>query len=387
MQGAQVHVRRGRRRSGPGAVVAVIGSLLGLAIGATPALAADAGTVDAQVTVSPAAACIELSTGSIGFGTLALGAEEQAATPGITVTNCGDADATLMASGTNAAGTAAAWTLVDSAETCADTLGLDNYHLAIAAAGGSPIATLSTDNKELGTLPAAGSTDHEARIWTACPGSSGAGKVMSMQINYVATTVVEPPIVLELLTPDQATVDSAAAFLLPASQDVDVLPTCVGDPLIACTGGVPSDPLPQVHMQSTDVIATQVPGTNTWNGSATVQAATLQAIPITFSGINCTVTADSTWSGSPTLSGTFQATFQSYPLPTGQPNYLAITNVSITGLESGDIQVGGGLSCSLLGSLVTYIIPQLQDQLEAYVEGNLCGAPDPETWMTCPALP
>lgn len=370
-----------------GTLVAVLGSMLGLALGATPLLAADSGGVDAQVTISPAAACIELSTGSVDFGTLALGAENQNGTPGITITNCGDADASLMASGTDAAGTAAAWTLVDSAATCADSLGLDNYHLGLAEADGAAIATLSTENKEVGTLNAAGSSDHVARISTACPGSSGAGKVMSMQINYLATTIVAPPIVLEGLTIDQATADSAAAYLLPASRNVDVLATCAGDPIVACPGGVPSNPLPQVQVQASNVLTTRVPATNTWNGTATLSAATLQGIPATFSGVSCTITVNSATAGSPTLSGTWQETFGSYPLPSGAPNYLAIGSVNITGLDDGDIQITGGIGCSLATFLITFIKPQLEDQIEGYVEGNLCGAPDPDIWMSCPPLP
>lgn len=387
MHGARVPFRQVRRITRRGSMIAVLGSMLGLALGATPGLAADSGAVDAQVTVSPAAACIELSTGAVDFGTLALGAENQAGAPGITITNCSDADASLMASGTNAAGTAAAWTLVDSAATCADTLGLDNYHLSLANTAGAPIATLSTENKDVGTLPAAGSTDQVARISTACPGSSGAGKVMNMQINYVATTIVAPPIVLEPLTVDQATADSAAAFLLPATRNVDVAATCVGDPTIACPGGVPSNPLPQVQVQASTVVTIRVPGTDTWNGTSTVQAATLQAIPASYLGVSCTITVNSALAGSPTLSGTWQETFLSYPLPTGAANYLAVTNVSITGLDDGDIQVSGGFGCDLGGFLVSFIKPQLVDQLETSVEGNLCGAPDPDIWMACPALP
>lgn len=370
-----------------GSIVAVVGSVLGLALGATPLFGADSGGVDAQVTVSPAAACIELSTGSVDFGTLALGAEDQAGTPGITITNCSDSDASLMASGTNAAGTGATWNLIDSAATCADTLGSDNYHLGLVDSAGAPITKLSTENKELGTLLASSSADQGARIWTACPGSSGAGRVMSMQINYLATSIAAPPIVLEPLTVDQATADSGAAFLLPASQDLDVAPTCSGDVIIACPGGVPSDPLPQVQVQASNVSTTRVSSTNTWNGSATLQAATLQGIPASGFGATCTITVDSALAGSPTVSGTWDETFQSYPLPSGDANYLAIGNVNITGLDDGDILISGGFSCSLAGAMVGFIKPMLQDQIEGYIAGNLCGAPGPEVWVACPALP
>ena len=370
-----------------GSLVAVLGSMLGLALGATPMFGADSGGVDAQVTVSPAAACIELNTSSIGFGTLALGAENQSGTPGINISNCGDADATLMASGTNAAGTGAAWNLVDDGSTCAIGLGLDNYHLSLAGTAGDQIATLSTENKEVGTLLAAGGTSQVARISTACPGSSGAGKVMSMQINYLATTIVAPPIVLQPLTVDQATADSAAAFLLPSNQNVGIAPKCSGDPIIACPGGVPSDPAPQVQVQASNVLVQRVPGTDTWAGSSTLQAATLQGIVASFSGVTCTVTVNTATVGSPTVSGSWLQTFASYPLPTGQPNYIAVTNVDVTGLDDGDIQFAGGFSCSIASALVGLIKPQLESQVEASIAGNLCGTPDPATWLACPPLP
>jgi hypothetical protein len=172
--------------SGRRAVVAVLTSLLGLLLSTTPGMAADSGAVDAQVTISQSAACIELSVSAISFGTLALGAEDISGSPTISVSNCADADATILASGTNATGTNATWNLVDSAATCANTLGLDNYHLALA----TPliVTTLSTSNKEVATLAAAASIEHVARIWTACPGSSGVGETMSMRISYLATS-------------------------------------------------------------------------------------------------------------------------------------------------------------------------------------------------------
>ena len=370
-----------------GAVIAVLGSMLGMALGATPGFGADSGSVDAQVTVSPAAACLELSTAAVDFGTLALGAENQAGSPGIDISNCGDADATLMASGTNAAGAGADWNLVDNGATCALGLGLDNYHLSLAGTAGDQIATLSTENKEIGTLLAAGGTSQVARISTACPGSSGAGTVMSMQINYLATTIVAPPIVLQPLTVDQATADSAAAFLLPSSQNIGIAAKCTGDPVIACPGGVPSNPLPQVQVQASNVLVQRVPGTDTWAGSSTLQASTLQGIVATFSGVTCTVTVNTATTGSPTVSGSWLQTFASYPLPTGQANYLAVTNVDITGIDDGDIQFAGGFGCSIASALVGLIKPQIESQIEAFLARNLCGTPDPATWVACPALP
>ncbi|MCI0346723.1 MAG: hypothetical protein L0221_14970 [Chloroflexi bacterium] len=146
------------------------------------------GSVGATVTVPASAACLELSTTAIDFGTLPLGSVDGPATPDITVTNCSGANETIYASGTGATGPGgAAWALTDAAATCADlSLGLDNYRLRLA--GEFATVDLSTANKALDLLgPALGST-HTARIDLACPGSTGAGTTMTLQIMFLATS-------------------------------------------------------------------------------------------------------------------------------------------------------------------------------------------------------
>ena len=145
------------------------------------------GTVAAQVAIAASAACIELSTTAIDFGNLSLGAEDAPATPTITITNCSGVDETLFASGTDATGTSSHWTLVDSSATCGDTLGIDNYRLSLASPTLPAPLSLSTSNKTVKSLASAEAIDQTARIFTACPGSTGAGRVMNMFINYLVT--------------------------------------------------------------------------------------------------------------------------------------------------------------------------------------------------------
>ncbi|HET9853218.1 MAG TPA: hypothetical protein VFP56_12050 [Candidatus Limnocylindrales bacterium] len=373
-----------QRKRGP--VLAVIGSMVGLLASTTAGFSADNGTVDAEVTVAQAAACIELSASSISFGILALGAEDAPGTPGITVTNCGDAGLTLFASGTDAAGQGAAWTLDDTATTCVDTLGLDAYHLGLATPAGAAIAALSTENKELGALDGAATTTQVARISTACPGSTGAGQSMSMHINYLATNVVVPPIVLEALPATQENADAAAAYLLPASKDYDVPATCSGN-FVACTGGVPSNPLPQLQIQATNVASVQVPATTRWNTSATLGVATLQPIPATVSGVTCNITVNSANGAQTTFAGTADLNFQSYPDPLDPTNYVAATNVNVTGVESADLSLTGGFACDFADAFKSSFIPQLVDQMEAYIAGNICGDPASTGFIPCPILP
>lgn len=145
------------------------------------------GSVAARVSIAASAACIELSTSAIDFGNLALGAEDQPAAPSIVITNCSGLAGMLHARGSNATGTSSAWALVDGGARCADSLGLDNYRLQLASAALPGPLPLSTDNKPIQTLASGEDVEHVARIYTACPGSTGAGRVMNMSIDYLVT--------------------------------------------------------------------------------------------------------------------------------------------------------------------------------------------------------
>jgi hypothetical protein len=153
--------------------------------GPTPS-PADNATVHAQFSVTAGAACLELSTTSIDFGSVDLGDEDVAGAPDITITSCSGASEALLAHGTDAHGTTAAWSLVGGSARCADTLGLDNYRMQLASNGAT--VGLSTSDASLGTLAPGAASTQTARMTAACPGSSGAGQVMTTQIVFLATT-------------------------------------------------------------------------------------------------------------------------------------------------------------------------------------------------------
>jgi hypothetical protein len=104
--------------------------------------------------------------------------------PVIGVTNCSGNPGTIYASGTNATGPSAVWSLVDSPATCADTLGIDAYRLRLAD---TATVDLSTENKSLGTFGSGATTNQTARVDAACPGSTGGGTTMTFQILFLAT--------------------------------------------------------------------------------------------------------------------------------------------------------------------------------------------------------
>jgi hypothetical protein len=145
------------------------------------------GTVDAVITMADSTVCIELSTSSVDFGTEQFGQVGVVATPEIVVMNCSDVWLRLYARGSNATGAGASWALLKNDATCADTLGLDNYHLGLHENQAVVDWRLGTTNTELEDIDAGSPGSFSATIDTACPGSSGAGQQMSMQITFTAT--------------------------------------------------------------------------------------------------------------------------------------------------------------------------------------------------------
>jgi hypothetical protein len=366
--------------------VAASGVLAATLVGAVPTMAAGSGTVDAEVTVARAAACLELSTTAVSFGTLALGAENQAGTPNIVVTNCGDGQETLFASGTNATGGDTTWTLVDSEATCATTLGTDNYHLALGAPGGGVLATLSTDNKSLGTFAAAATATQEARISTACPGSSGGGTTLGMQINYLVTNEAPPPpLDLEPIPFDQATADAISNLLFGGTRDVDVPANCATTPAINCPGGVPAATPAQVHVVGSNVVATLVQGQNRYDTSATLDVTTVQAIPISGFGLECQLTVNTALGSNAHVQ--IQVPLQWIDFgSTGDLNVVQVSSPVLTGLEAADISIGGSFACQVANFGLSFVLDILAQSIANQLSGNICGDPNSNGFIQCPPL-
>jgi hypothetical protein len=170
------------------------GAQLGVAFNSQPSVTitytpppAD-GTVNAMVTMAQSVVCLQLSTSSIDFGTRQFGDVGIAATPDVTVTNCGGIGEDVLAHGSDATGAGpTSWTLDETGTCVGGTLPIDHFGLALERQDTNAQVRLSTVNKALETLGGGAAIDHLARIDTPCPGGSGAGVVMAMQITFVAT--------------------------------------------------------------------------------------------------------------------------------------------------------------------------------------------------------
>lgn len=171
-------------------------------LSALPALGADSGTVNAQVTV--ASPCLTLDVTSINFGTGSFSQPSQAMTQlqnhQLNVSSCGTTSQGLFARGTDATasdGSDATWALIGSAQSDLCTQGLNKYFLSnylwngssqVASVGITPVNRQFVDQTSAGyRLAAGGSLRIDQLLFMPCTGSAGAGKTMNFQLTYTAT--------------------------------------------------------------------------------------------------------------------------------------------------------------------------------------------------------
>jgi hypothetical protein len=156
-----------------------------------PTTGPEFGVVDATIAMAESTICIELSTAAVDFGTSQFGQVGVAGSPEIVVTNCGIGPQALFARATAAVGPDAEWILVAGSATCADTLGLGEYHLWLTDSQTlDDTWGIGLTNTLLGSSAADSSASYAPSIDTPCPGSPGAGQQMSMQIVFTAAEAV-----------------------------------------------------------------------------------------------------------------------------------------------------------------------------------------------------
>ena len=170
-----------------------------LAVGAAPAFTAGDGTIVGTVSV-PAAACIQLSTTTLNFGTspfAANGSSTYGVSGDFGVTNCSTAASTFLISGTNAAGPQGAdWALTDNWESCDGSLNKYGLVWAEMPESFSGLSITTTPKTLLHHSPGAtvkstfDASESETLRGVAimpCTGSDGAGQTRTFSIGLTAT--------------------------------------------------------------------------------------------------------------------------------------------------------------------------------------------------------
>jgi hypothetical protein len=161
------------------------------AASALPAFSADSGSISARVQVG--APCITLSATSIDFGLGSFSQQGQNAgafDDTVTISNCGGVGSTLWVSATNAqADGDPIWTLDPLAVGGACAAGANRYGLEVwdNVPEHLPLSIGTTATQLEGTLAGNGAVPLRHSLHMPCVGSIGAGRTVTMQIDYTAT--------------------------------------------------------------------------------------------------------------------------------------------------------------------------------------------------------
>lgn len=168
-------------------LAAAVALTTALASSPITALAADSGTVDAQVTV--ATPCIIVSPTAVDFGTLSFTtlAVQGYSQRSIQLQNCGTSPEQVYVRGTDATlGGSTVWSLV-AADPCSG--GLNEYFLrARDNSNTGPFVGLTTTDQALETVSAGSNAlTNELQLVMPCTGSDGAGQTVTFQAIFTAT--------------------------------------------------------------------------------------------------------------------------------------------------------------------------------------------------------
>ena len=198
------------------------------------------------------------------------------------------------------------------------------------------------------------------------------------------TNTTSDPVVLEELQITQTTLDGIANLALGAA-DVDVPADCDSSPSIGCVAGVPTSPAGTVHVTASSIVTTPA-GQDAWNATAHVGGTTVAPIPFTYSGVNCTVAADTSLGANPDVTVTAQLLVKSFPNPNGPKNYVQVANPIVSGMDTADLTIGGGGLCSLASFFLSTIDGHVEAALAAELSQNICGDPNTDGYIVCPPL-
>ena len=176
---------------------------------------------------------------------------------------------------------------------------------------------------------------------------------------------------------------AAAELLLDGAHDLDVAPSCGGTPALACPGGQPADPAPQIRATGTNVTSTRIVGQFRYDLTADMSYETLQPIPVNLPGAgDCLLSIDTSAGASPLA----QIVFPLDLVADGGSvrNRLDPGTVTLNGLESDDYGLSGGFTCQFADFGLALFVETLRSTLEdQYQLVSLCGAPGPELFVRC----
>ncbi len=193
------------------------------------------------------------------------------------------------------------------------------------------------------------------------------------------TTCSKSPTGLEVLPETLATVQAAVDLFTTGS--LYVAANCGGTTTVNCPGGTPGGPVPVTETRDS-VHIVQSPDTTVYYVTAWVALVTPHDIPISFFGTDCGVAINSAPGVSPNVAITATAHFTSQTAG-GPINRIDFSNVTLSGLETGDVTLSGAsLLCTIGNFGLGFFVQTLQAALAQYPA--YCGAPGAKLLEPCP---
>lgn len=185
------------------------------------------------------------------------------------------------------------------------------------------------------------------------------------------------PIALEALPVTAQTVEAAIEFR--TAGPIEVPASCTGTVLVNCANGTPGSPVFASATPSNLTVMETAPGRYSFELDLAVT--TLQSVPITYSGVGCTVAVNTAAGASPTIHVTGTAEFTSHTADEELNRIDLVADAS--GVETADFAIGGNALCGIGDFASSYAISFVSAAVGDWF-GGLCGAPGPDLFMECP---
>ena len=222
---------------------------------------------------------------------------------------------------------------------------------------------------------------------TTAQGNAGTVLVIVEEANSVALACDSPQQVI-VQTQEAAQVLADRLFGTESERLTQVPAVCSGAVLIACPGGTPSSPLPTIEMddrpQAGDLpraVGTFVAGASRFDITGRARLSTPTAIPVSFSGVTCSLVIDTTAGAIDDV----RVDFQVRVLPGAPTGPADVANVVPSQIGAEDVDLTGSPICDLADFAASFYLDLFLDSLLPYLEQQavVCGAPAPLYFELC----
>ncbi|MGI8929302.1 MAG: hypothetical protein ACR2H0_07560 [Candidatus Limnocylindrales bacterium] len=177
----------------------------------------------------------------------------------------------------------------------------------------------------------------------------------------------------------------AADLVLLGLRTYEIPALCDAGPSIACPGGVPLTPPAEMQLTGSEVTATEAADQSGFDVSARLDARTLSSVPASYQGIECTFDLDTSRGVLPSAKVNLRLVKVDDSTAPGDYR-LEARDVTLSGLETADVVLGGGFGCQVLGLSLSLFIDQIVQTLQtqlAETAAPICAVGGPEIVGFC----